>query len=230
MIKTREQSELEIRKNQENYPGFSHPLTCRPLKMDDTALLAPVMKKSAPFIKGYISWGTFASRWNFSDVQKFVSNRVNDDFPRFHLLFFIGNKVVALGSLAPMASALEIQVSLVVFHPYQGIGLGKRVVKTLEWYAFEVWGYQKLYYQYDATNKNSQKLADKMGFEFSHSFDDIISAEQESGLWFSHVKERPVGLADGILQGAPIEYWTVARNHGSLEAVIEARNAAEAKN
>jgi RimJ/RimL family protein N-acetyltransferase len=223
VTKTREESELEIRRQQDNYPGFAHPLTCRPLKISDTALLAPVMKKSAPYIKGYISWGTYASRWTFADVQRFVSDRVNDDFPRFHLLFFIGNKAVALGSLAPMPSPLDIQISLVVFHPYQGIGLGKRVVKTLEWYAFEVWGYQKLFYQYDATNKNSQKLANFMGFEFSHSFDDIVSAEKESGLWFSHVKERPEDLPDGVFQGADIEYWTQPRNEGLLEAVINAR-------
>ncbi len=225
---SREEAELQVRKQRANFPGYRHPLTFRPLKVTDTAILAPVMKKSAPHIKGYIHWGTYASKWNFSDVQSFVSARVQDDFPRFHFLFLIGNQPVALGSLAPMESRMDAQVALVIFHPHQGKGIGPSVVKTLEWYAFNVWGFENLWYQYDATNKNSQKLAKKMGFEFIKTFEDVVTAEQESGLWFSHKKPRPEGLPKGILQGGEMDFWTTPKNEGTLRAIIESREEDEA--
>lgn len=219
----REEAELRVREDRPNFEGYKHPLTFRPLKLTDTSILAPVMKKSAPYIKGYIHWGTYASKWNFSDVQSFVSARVHDDFPRFHFLFLIGNQPVAMGSLAPMPSKMDTQISLVVFHPHQGRGIGPVVVKTLEWYAFNVWGFSNLWYQYDATNKNSQKLAKKMEFEFVKTFEDQISAEEESGLWFSHKKPRPEDAPKGILQGEDIAFWSTPKNPGVLRAIIENR-------
>ena len=37
------------------------------------------------------------------------------------------------------------------------------------------------------------------------------------------VKERPEGLADGVLQGQPLEYWHLAKDKGLLEMIIESR-------
>lgn len=227
--KTREEHELEMRKEKENYPSYNHPLEFRPLKITDTLMLAPVMKRSANYIKGYVHWGTSAKNWGFKDVQNFVSARVRDDFPRFHFVFLIGKEPVALGSLAPMDSPFDAQVSLAVFHPHQGKKIGEVVVKTLEWYAFVVWGFHNLYYQYDATNKNSQKLANRCGFPFSHSFEQEKTAELESGLWMSHKKSRDPNYPDAIFQGADIEYWGIPRDASLLDQIVKYQQESNAE-
>jgi hypothetical protein len=37
------------------------------------------------------------------------------------------------------------------------------------------------------------------------------------------VKKRPEGLADGVLQGQPLEYWHLAKDKGLLEMIIAAQ-------
>jgi RimJ/RimL family protein N-acetyltransferase len=219
--KSREEMELEIRAPQPNYPGYTDRLIFRPLKVSDTKVLAPVMKRSADHIKGYVHWGTNAKKWHFKDVQNFVSARMRDEFPRFHFVFFIGPEPVAFGSLAPMNSPYDAQVSLAVFYPHQGKGIGKRVVKTLEWYAFTVWGFHNLYYQADDSNLNSKKLAEYCGFTFSHTFEQQIDAEMESGLWSSYKKKRDPSYPDGAFQGADLEYWGIPRDTRVLEALLK---------
>jgi RimJ/RimL family protein N-acetyltransferase len=152
---------------------------------------------------------------------------MRDEFPRFHFVFFIGPEPVAFGSLAPMTSPYDAQVSLAVFYPHQGKGIGKRVVRTLEWYAFVVWGFHNLYYQHDASNLNSQKLAEYCDFAFSHSFEQAKGAEQESGLWKSYKKKKDPAYPDGILQGADIEYWGMPRDEELLKQVIAYREKAQ---
>jgi len=126
-----------------------------------------------------------------------------------------------------MNSPYDAQVSLAVFYPHQGKGIGKRVVKTLEWYAFTVWGFHNLYYQHDASNLNSKKLADYCGFTFSHTFEQQIDAEQESGLWMSYKKKRDPSYPDGAFQGADLEYWGIPRDEELLKKVISYREMAD---
>jgi hypothetical protein len=47
---------------------------------------------------------------------------------------------------------------------------------------------------------------------------------KETGEWIAYFAERPEGLPDGVLQGAPISYWHETRSDQLLQAVIEARN------
>jgi RimJ/RimL family protein N-acetyltransferase len=142
-------------------------------------------------------------------------------------VFFIGPEPVAFGSLAPMNSPYDAQVSLAVFYPHQGKGIGKRVVKTLEWYAFTVWGFHNLYYQADDSNVNSKKLAEFCGFTFSHTFEQQIDAEMESGLWSSYKKKRDSSYPDGAFQGADLEYWGMPRDEELLKKVIAYREKAD---
>ena len=82
----------------------------------------------------------------------------------------------------------------------------------MEMYAFEVWGYSKLYYQCDASNEQSKRLPQKLGFRYSHTFNEEITAQNESGFWFSFVKERPDDLPPAILQGADIQPFLEVRH------------------
>jgi hypothetical protein len=51
--------------------------------------------------------------------------------------------------------------------------------------------------------------------------DDFILGESGTGLWYRWVAERPhERLAPGILQGAPIEYWSQPKSSGLLAQIV----------
>ena len=195
-----------------NHPGYNYPLMHRWIKKSDTLEMARVIRKSAHRLKGFISWAQYASDWNFKQIQKFVNDHADPEPPRMHLVFLLGKQIVGMGSLAPMDNIDEIQIALFVAEGFQGQGIGKRIARTMEMYAFEVWGYSKLYYQCDASNEDSKRLPQKLGFEFSHTFNAEISAQNESGYWFSFVKDRPSDLPPALFQGADMNQFTQVRH------------------
>jgi hypothetical protein len=89
----------------------------------------------------------------------------------------------------------------------------------------EVWGFSKTWWFVDATNEPSKKVAKACGFQLHSSYEqlDKSSPDKASGLYLRLVKNRPEGLAPGILQGADHEYWSASKNASFLEAVIRAR-------
>ena len=191
----------------ENWPGYNFPLACRVIRSGDQAILYPVMKRSASTLKGFIGWAKYVPSWDFATVARFVNDHVNSDLPRFHLIFSIGREVVGFGSLGPMGHPLEVQVALWVAKGHERRGIGSWIVQVLEFYAFDVFGYHSLYYQHDARNRNSGKLPGKLGFRYSHFFDDKKTAMNESGLWMSWVKYRPSHLPPGFVETGDWGSW-----------------------
>jgi RimJ/RimL family protein N-acetyltransferase len=192
--------------NQENEIS---EITHRRLRFQDTAILAPVMKNSAKHLEGFIDWGRTVRGWSFKTVQDFVSQHMKDELPRQHFLFFNKqNELVGFGSLAPMPDPFDVQVALWVADGHHGKGIGPRIVSTLEWYAFLVFGYSRCFYQHDSQNRASMRLPQKLGYKYSHDFDSVVTAKDESGYWLSWVKERNPELPPGLLQGEDIMKWT----------------------
>lgn len=191
-----------------NWPGYEYPLACRLIDDGDAKHLYPVMKRSAKSLNGYIGWAKYAPEWDFRTVAAFVKDHLEDDLPRWHLVFSIGKQVVGFGSLAPMNHERDVQVSLWVGIGHEGKGIGKRIVEILEFYAFYVFGYDNLYYQHDSSNRKSGALPPKLGFRFSHAFDLEISALKETGFWYSWVKARPEFLPPGIIDTWNWDMWT----------------------
>ena len=165
------------------------------------------MKANAKHLKGYIGWAKYAPSWDFKEVQRFVNDHVNDEWPRFHLLFSIGYDVVGFGSLAPIGNPRDIQVALWVAKDFEGQGIGQWIVTQLEWYAFWVFGFDHVFYQHDANNRRSGKLPSLMGYKFSHTFDDEIGGTKESGFWYSWKKEKPLGIPKGLIDTGTLENW-----------------------
>lgn len=232
-MKTQAQIELEFRDEETpNFPSYNAKLEFRPLRMTDARLLAPVFRTSAKSVRTYLSSYQNADRWWLKDTQAFVSACVNDEFPAQHWIFLIGNEVVALGSLYSFAGRLdEVQVVLAVFGKNQGRGVGTAIAKTLKKLAFEVWGFQKLWWIVDATNFSSMKLAQKIGCIRESTFEhEIKHAESESGLWHRFVVERDPNLAPAILQGASIDYWSTPKTASLLRASIGEPNSPVVEN
>lgn len=202
---TRENRE---RANKENYPGFNHPLTFCPLKAKHKPAMMKAIWSSHSDLRDFIGWAKYSRSWNARDISRFVDDHLNDSFPNQHFVFWIGEEIVGFGSLLECYTNLDVQISLFVTQGFQGLGIGKKMVDTLTYLAFEVWGFSRLYYEHDARNEMSKRLPQKCGFRYSHSKDYIKTAQGESGFWFSWVKRRPPGIPDGILQGRPIEDFT----------------------
>jgi RimJ/RimL family protein N-acetyltransferase len=200
----------EIAQQQEfvgNWFGYDYPLACRVLKETDAPLLYPVMKKSAYRLSGFIGWAKYAPGWDINTVQKFVRDHVNSPAPRFHLIFTIGYEVVGFGSLAPMKKPRDIQVALWVAEGHEGRGIGSWIVTVLEWYAFNVFGYDNVFYQHDIGNSKSGNLAKRNGFKFSHVFEEKRTAWKEIGFWVSYKKQRPKGMPPGAIDTGTLENW-----------------------
>lgn len=191
----------------ENWPGYDSPITFRQIEMADTAKLSKVMKRSSAAIRGYVHWGSTVNDWNFKQVQQFVVDHVHAEWPRFHLLFFAGREIVGFGSIAPVDNPREAQVALWVAFGHQGKGIGKWIALVMEWYAFNIFGFDAFYYQFDASNQKSHALPIWLGYEYSHSFETEIEAEEETGLWHSYVKCKPEGLAPGFIDTGDYGNW-----------------------
>lgn len=190
-----------------NWPGYDHPITFRQIEMADTSRLSKVMKRSAKAIRGYIHWGSTVNEWNFHQVNQFVADHVNDEWPRFHLLFFAGQEIVGFGSIAPMDNPRSAQVALWVAMGHQGKGIGKWIALVMEWYAFHIFGFDAFYYQFDASNSKSAALPQWLGYEYSHSFNQVVEADEETGLWHSFVKIKPEGTAPGFIDTGDYGNW-----------------------
>jgi hypothetical protein len=130
-----------------------------------------------------------------------------------------------MGSLAPYGeSTTDVQIVLVVFGQHQGKGIAKAIEETLMYVSFRIWGFDSFWHLVDASNIASIKTAEANGLNLSHKWTDKIHAEKETGEWLAYFAQRPKGIPDGVLQGAPIAYWHEARSDQLLQAVIEARN------
>jgi len=190
-----------------NWPGYDYPLACRVIKSTDAPLLYPVMKKSAKHLRGYIDWAKYSPSWDIEDVQKFVKDHVESEWPRFHLVFTIGYEVVGFGSLAPVDRDRSCQVALWVGVDHKKRGIGAWIVQVLEWYAFHVFGYDHVYYQYDSSNRKSGSLPRQLGYTYSHDFNDEVHAKNETGYWFSFKKARPKNLPPGAIDTGSLDNW-----------------------
>ena len=221
-----QEKELELRKERPNHPGYSYPIQFRPIRMTDTRLLGPVFRKESKSIRTYLGSYQHADKWNVGDVQKFVSALVDPKtFPSLHYLFTIGNQVVGIGSLEPYGSdPRNTQIVLAVFGGHQGKGIGKAIANTLHYLAFQVWGFDRLYWINDATNFASSKLAQNLGLSLEETYeDDFKYGERGSGLWYRWTSIRPENVGEGILQGEDINYWSTPTALSTLEQVIRSK-------
>jgi len=201
--------EMRDKGNRDNFPGFNYPLEVSPMRPHHREEMLKALWASHKQLRGYIGWAKYMRSWSNNDFYKFIDDHINATLPDQHFVFKLGQEIVGVGSLVGAYTELDAQVALWVRTGYQGKGLGQRIVQTLEYVAFNVWGFHTLFYEHDSKNESSKKLPQKCGFRFSHTLEKEIEANQESGFWFSWKKERPKGLPDAIFQGRPIDDFLV---------------------
>ncbi len=191
-----------------NYPGFNHPLYMRRIQPRDSVEFQRIIRDSRDHLEGYIGWAEHSAKWDFQNINQFVMDHVNAELPREHFVFTLGSQIVALGSLAPMPDPMTIQLALFVRKGFTGKGIAKSVTKSLENYAFEVVGYEQVFYNCDYSNVASYSVAKTLGYEYVDLFEVPKSAKDETGIWMSFKKDRDLNLPPGILQGLPAEIFS----------------------
>ena len=134
-----------------------------------------------------------------------------------------------MGSIAPFditKNPLDVQLFIWVGSPYQNKGIGTRIVATLEWYVFEVWGFPRLFYFHELTNRASERLSKKSGYQkydpYMIQYPNYVN--KYPVLWCTWVKYRNPSLAPGIFQGIPIEKFTEVRHKAQRNLLGLPRN------
>ena len=225
-----EEVELKFRSGENgNFPGYDYPAEFRPMKMTDAILLAPIMRREGRTIGTYLGGYSVPNQWNIKDTQKWVSSCVlSSEFPSFHYLFLCGpNNVIGIGSIMKFGDDPRVcQFVISVFGKHQGKGWGRAIAKTLQGIAFDVWGFEKIYWLNDITNRRSTKLAQSLGFALEESYSDNYRlGTSGTGLWFRWSMARPSDMFPGVLQGADMNYWMTPKSAEMLKAVIHAKDA-----
>lgn len=220
-----EETELKFRNSEiPNFPEYKYPPQFRPLSQSDALALTKIVRKNSKSIRTYLDKFNNSDRWGFKSSHSFVMRLLRDPrFPSLHYVFTCGKEIVAMGSLVPYGSnPNDCQVILTVFGSHQGKGWGKVVAQTLKQIAFQVWGFDRMYWLNDSTNIASSRLAQGVGCEIDSMYEDnFILGEKGSGLWNRWVAYRPHDeLAPGVLQGAPIEYWAMPKSESLLKASL----------
>lgn len=224
-MKSKEEIELELASQKPNWPGYSGALEFRPLRFEDSRLLIPVIKKDKGVLSAYLSKFRGSTNWNIHDAQKLVSSLVNGNWPEATYLFHINNEPIGMISIGGVTELDECQLVIGVFKGHQGKGFAKAMTKTILKITEEVWGFSKTWWFVDATNESSKQVANKSGFILHSHYEELDrhSPDKSSGVYLRLVKNRPEGLAPGILQGADLDYWSTSKNASLLKAVIKSR-------
>jgi RimJ/RimL family protein N-acetyltransferase len=223
--KSPEELELEFRDvtNIPNWPGYDGRLEIRELKHSDSPLLAPILRSDRSNLSTFLGKFYGHKNWNIKSATGFVSGLLKQSWPAMHWLAHINELPVGLVSTASVDNLKECQIVICVFAEHQGRGIATAMAKTVLKITEEVMGFEATWWYVDAANIASIKVAQKLGFQRLDSYDSQNSTRQASGIYHRFVRERPNGLAPGILQGAAMEYWWAAKDPELLKLVVEAR-------
>ena len=121
--------------NAENFPGFNHPLQFSPMRPRHKPAMIKAVWSSHQQLKGYIGWSKFTRSWNAKTISRFVDDHINAPPPSQHFVFLIGKEIVGVGSLVGAYTNHDSQIALWTRTGYQGKGIGKAIVQTLEYVA-----------------------------------------------------------------------------------------------
>jgi RimJ/RimL family protein N-acetyltransferase len=221
-MKSLEELELQFRNERvPNVPGYNGKLEFRELKHKDAPLLAPILRTDRSNLSTFLGKYHGHKNWSIKSATGFVSNLLKQPWPTMTWLFLINGEPVGLVSTAPEENIKECQLIISVFSKHQGKGLATSMTRKVLEITEEVFGFERTWWHVDAANQPSLRVAQKCGFQFVGSYDTNSRDRNSTGLYCRLSKERPSDLAPGILQGAPMEYWWVAKDPGILQVMVD---------
>lgn len=220
--------EMEFRGNRPNYPGYDYPLEFRPLRISDTVLLTPILKKFGKQLSEYLADYTFAADWDFRNANNYVRGLLNEPFPRYSYLFMIGKQIVGMAYTGEWGNSIyDSQIVLWVHPKHQGKRLGHAIGHTVRKVMLEIWGMNSYNWVVAETNTASIKTAESLGLELAEKFVGETHAKGETGEWRRYVQYRDESVK-GILQGEQsLAAWVGNRNVSALDAILQAKAAGD---
>lgn len=220
--------EMEFRGNRPNYPGYDYPLEFRPLRISDTVLLTPILKKYGKQLSEYLADYTFAADWDFRNANNYVRGLLNEPFPRYSYLFMIGKQIVGMAYTGEWGNSIyDPQIVLWVHPKHQGKRLGHAIGHTVRKVMLEIWGMNSYNWVVAETNTASIKTAESLGLELAEKFVGETHAKGETGEWRRYVQYRDESVK-GILQGEQsLAAWVGNRNVSALDAILQAKAAGD---
>lgn len=220
--------ELEFKGNRPNYPGYDYPLEFRPLKISDTVLLTPILKKHGKQLSEYLADYTFADHWDFRNANNYVRGLLNEPFPRYSYLFLIGKQIVGMAYTGEYGQSIyDSQIVLWVHPKHQGKRIGHAIGHTMRKVMLEIWGMDSFNWVVAETNTPSIKTAESLGLELAEKFLGDTHSKGETGEWRRYVQYRDESVK-GILQGEQsLAGWTGDRNASALDAILQANKKGE---
>lgn len=215
--------ELEFRGNRPNFQGYENPLEFRPLKISDTVLLTPILKKYGKQLSEYLADYTFAADWDFRNANNYVRGLLNEPFPRYSYLFMIGKQIVGMAYTGEWGNSIyDSQIVLWVHPNHQGKRIGRAIGHTIRKVMLEIWGMNSFNWVVAETNTASIKTAESLGMELAEKFVGDTHAKGETGEWRRYVQYKDQSVK-GILQGEQsLAGWTGNRNASALDAILQA--------
>ena len=217
--------EREFRENNQPYPGYKYPLEFRPLKISDTILLSPILKKHGKQLSDFLADYTFASDWDFRNANNYVRDLLDADFPTSSYLFLIGKQVVGMAYIGQFGeSKFDVQIVLWVHPAHQGNRIGHNIGNTIRKVCLEVWGFNSFNWLVAETNVASIKTAESLGLQLDSRVTGAeIHARAETGDWRRYVAHRDESKPGGILQGnQSLAAWAGNRNLSAIDAILQA--------
>lgn len=217
--------EREFRANKAPYPGYKESLEFRPLKISDTVLLTPILKKHGKQLGDFLADYTFASEWDFRNANNYVRDLIDAEFPTYSYLFLIGKQVVGMAYIGQFGdSKFDVQIVLWVHPAHQGKRIGHNIGHTIRGVCLRIWGFNSFNWIVAETNTASIKTAESLGLELhSKLTGGEIHARAETGEWRRYVQYRDESMGGGILQGEQsLAAWAGNRNLSAIDAILQA--------
>ena len=182
------------------FPGYSNGLEFHHLSSRDSLKLSAAMHRSRAHFEKFLPVFDESQKLTLSAMREWISDRLDEHFPTQHFVFSIGRELVGFGSTLPISNDLrEIQLRYMVFEGHTGKGVATAMAKTMEFYGFHVWGFDRIYIEMDSANRASLAVAQRLGYELHGTKELSKIGTDGSGLWFSFVKVRPREAQAGTL-------------------------------
>ena len=159
------------------------------LRPEHALQLQKALNKGTDHIAGYFAWGETASRWNTKQTLSWIFAQLKEEWPAEHFAFFLGKDLIGMGSIRPYGHPRHVQMAYWVSKGYLKQGIGECIAKTIERLALIHRPYQYIYIDHDSSNTASGAIPKKLGYKFIGTFDSEIHARNETGLWYSWIKE-----------------------------------------
>jgi RimJ/RimL family protein N-acetyltransferase len=171
------------------YGNSKHILELKRLRPEHALVLQKALNRGTDHIAGYFAWAVRAGSWNTKKTLFWIQAQLRQDLPSEHFAFFLGKDLVGMGSLLPYGHPRHVQMAYWVAKGYLHQGIGESIARTVQAMALKHRPYQFVYINHDSSNRKSGAIPQKIGYKFVGTFDSPIHAKNESGLWFSWVKE-----------------------------------------